>query len=92
METTVRLGADSAGGSGIVYRLSPAANASPSDHGARVYAMPAWARHGTQPNYWTAEWARKERLADWDRLPGSTYESDDMEDVIRRLNEDAGAA
>jgi hypothetical protein len=52
----------------------------------QVYVLPAWLRHGTQPNYWTEAWARKEKLADYDRIAGTVYEADNMDDVIRFLD------
>ena len=58
----------------------------------RVIVLPAWARHGTQPSYWTETWLRKERLADWDRIAGTTYEADNMDDVISHLHRAADAA
>ena len=57
----------------------------------QVYVLPAWLRHGTQPNYWTEEWTQKERLADFDRIAGTIYEADNMDDVIRMLDEAADA-
>ncbi len=56
-----------------------------------VYVLPAWARHGTQPRYWKESWLHDEKLADWDAFIGNTYETDDVEDMIRLLNEAVGA-
>ena len=58
----------------------------------RVYALPFSMRHGTQPNYWTETWRQKEMLADLDILAGNVYETDDIDDLIRQLDEAADAA
>lgn len=58
----------------------------------RVYALPLSMRHGTQPNYWSEIWRRKEMLADLDILAGNVYETDDIDDLIRKLDEAANAA
>ena len=57
-----------------------------------VVVLPAWLRHGTQPLYWSETWLRKERLADWDRVAGTVYEADSMDDVIAHLHRAADAA
>jgi hypothetical protein len=58
----------------------------------RVYALPFSMRHGTQPNYWTETWRQKEMLADLDILAGNVYETDDIDDLIRQLDEAVDAA
>ncbi len=58
----------------------------------RVYALPFSMRHGTQPNYWTETWRRKEMLADLDILAGNVYETDDINDLIQQLDEASDAA
>ncbi len=57
----------------------------------RVYILPAWTRHGTQPEHWTELWRQKELLADFDRAAGNTYETDDVDDLIGQLHAAAGA-
>ena len=75
-------------------RYSFTSSAAGSNAGAqqRVYAVPFSMRHGTQPNYWTETWRRKEMLADLDILAGNVYETDDINDLIRQLDEAADAA
>jgi hypothetical protein len=48
-------------------------------------------RHGSQAYFWTTEWQQKERLADWDFLIGNVYRPSDIDDLIRHLDEAAGA-
>jgi hypothetical protein len=74
-------------GSGATTKVAytnVAAGNSP-DPGA-VYCLPSRAEHGTQPQFWSEVWRRKEQLADWDRLVGNVFEADDVEDVIRKLH------
>lgn len=82
--------------SAVAYELNTGMNASgvPTTPPRRpVYvAPPEWKRHGTQPSYWSETWMRKERLADWDRVAGTVYEADDVEELIRHLDEAADAA
>lgn len=89
-----RFGTVGAATTGIVYLVSPGAHLSGTATNASdpTLVLPAWARHGTQPSYWTERWARKERLADWDRIAGTTFESDDVEDLIAHLHRAADAA
>lgn len=58
----------------------------------RVFAVPFSMRHGAQPNYWTETWRRKEMLADLDILAGNVYVTDDIDDLIRQLDEAADVA
>jgi hypothetical protein len=51
-----------------------------------VYSLPSRAEHGTQPQFWSEVWRRKEQLADWDSLVGNVFEADDVEDLIRTLH------
>lgn len=95
MTDKVTLGTTQAGFIVGTYRITTAANAAGTVTNARerrVYVLPAWARHGTQPTYWSEIWLRKEKLADWDRVAGTVYEADNMEDVIRQLDEGLDAA
>ena len=64
-------------------------NAAPQQ---RVDALPFSMRHGTQPDYWTETWRRKEMLADLDILAGNVYDTDDIDDLIRQLDEGIHAA
>lgn len=73
----------------IGFSNAVAANTPP---GRPIYALPAWTRHGTQPDHWSETWLRKEKLADWDFVVGNTLEADDVEVMIRHLHEAAGAA
>lgn len=70
----------------ITTRVS-GSNAKP---GQAVYTLPTWPLHGTQPQYWTEAWRRKELLADLDLVADNICEADDMEEVIRQLHEAAG--
>ena len=74
------------------YSFVPSASASNAGPQRRVYALPFSMRHGTQPSYWSEVWRRKEMLADLDLLAGNVYETDDVEDLIRQLDEAVGAA
>lgn len=58
-----------------------------NSEGRQVRVLPAWLLHGTQPSYWTAAWAQKEKLADYDRVAGTVHELNDMDEVIRLLDE-----
>jgi hypothetical protein len=51
-----------------------------------VYVLPAWTRHGTQPEHWTETWLHKEKLADWDAFIGNTFETNDVEALIQELH------
>jgi len=90
---TVTIGVTQAGMTTPIYRVHERATAgtAPPITARQIYVLPAWLRHGTQPNYWTETWLRKERLADWDRVAGTVYEADNIEDVIRQLDEAADA-
>ena len=80
-------------GSGMAcYSLVSSAAGSNAGPEQRVYALPSSMRHGTQPTYWTETWRRKEMLADLDILAGNVYETDDIDDLIRQLDEAADAA
>jgi hypothetical protein len=68
-----------------VKRSSEAAAANTADR--PVFAMSAWTRHGTQPDYWTETWLHKEKLADWDEFIGNISEADDVEEMIRLLDQ-----
>ena len=74
------------------YSFGASATGSNAGPQQRVYAVPFSMRHGTQPNYWTETWRRKEMLADLDILAGNVYETDDINDLIRQLDEAADAA
>lgn len=95
MMATVRIGFTQSAMSAASFRSIGCINASgalsnePPEH---VYGLPEWKRHGTQPAYWSEMWHRKERLADWDRIAGTIHEVDDIEDLIRDLDEAANAA
>ena len=41
-----------------------------------------------QKYFWTEEWQQKERLADWDILIGDLYVAEDVEDMIRSLQDE----
>ena len=89
--STVTIGPTAAGTNAVDYLgYHDLLNAATGPAGARreVHTLPGWLRHGTQPSYWTETWLRKERLADWDRVAGTIYDTDDIEDVIRQLNAD----
>ncbi|MHB8684141.1 MAG: hypothetical protein ACYC9X_07450 [Dehalococcoidia bacterium] len=78
---------------GVTYKVnlgrSNAVTAATS-YNRPVYVLSAWVRHGTQPAHWTETWRRKELLADFDWVAGNTYETDDVEELIRQLHEAAG--
>lgn len=57
-----------------------------------MFSLPRWHRHGTQPDYWSETWRRKELLADLDILFGNVFETDDMDDLISRLEAAAATA
>lgn len=90
----VTIGTMAAGMNAPVFRVREftTAGAASDSTPRQVHVLPAWLRHGTQPSYWTETWLRKERLADWDRVAGTIYEAEDIEDVIRQLDEAADAA
>ncbi len=90
----ITMGATQAGVTTAVYRSREIDTSGTAPAGAprQVHILPAWLRHGTQPSYWTETWLRKERLADWDRVVGTVHEADDIEDVIRQLDEAADGA
>jgi len=74
---------------GAMTTLVTGSNANP---GQRVYTLPNWSRHGTQPTYWTEAWRRKEILAELDIIAGNVRETSDVEELIRELNETAAHA
>ena len=89
---TFRIGRTQTVGSATYKADITRANAVTADtrHHGPVYVLSAWVRHGTQPSHWTETWRQKERLADFDWVAGNTYETDDVEELIRRLHEAAG--
>lgn len=69
------------------YEILPRATDSNAAPQRQVYVLPASMRHGTQPSYWTETWRQKEMLADLDILASKVYQTDDIEDLIRDLDE-----
>ena len=94
MANTLEFSVRGAGTVSRTYRLPATKNAAGtlSNSSERVVSLPAWARHGRQPEYWTAFWTLKEKLADWDRAIGTVFETDDMDAVIQHLHEAVDAA
>lgn len=90
--TTTTISTRSAEGieTAYVYRRATK-NRTATNAPAGVYVISSWLQHGTQPQYWSETWLRKEKLADWDFMAGNTFEAEDVEDMIRRLHEAAGA-